>query len=147
QPFFVYYPMILPHYPFEPTPDSADWDPTARRDDARERNPGGGDIKYLADMIAYTDKMVGNVVRQLDELGIRENTIIVFLGDNGTHRDARSRFNGRIVQGGKLNSTDNGTHVPMIANCPGFVPAGTVNDDLICFTSFFPTLAEIADHP
>ncbi len=143
KPFFVYYPMILPHWPFEPTPDSPDWDPTARRGDRTER-PGQGDTKYFADMVAYTDKIVGRIIDKLDELELRENTLVIFIGDNGTAPGVVSRTRHGEVTGGKRTSTNAGTHVPMIANWPGVVPAGAVNNDLICFTYFFPTLAEIA---
>jgi len=54
RPFLVYYPMILPHWPFEPTPDSADWDPQAPG-----VGQGQGKPRYFADMVRYTDKLVG----------------------------------------------------------------------------------------
>lgn len=144
QPFFVYYPMILPHWPFEPTPDSPTWDPARRLDEEEERSRRYHHPRYFVDMVEYTDKMVGKVVAKLDELGLRENTLVIFTSDNGTDRGLVSEINGRKVVGGKLHSTDAGTHVPLIANWPGVVPAGSVNDDLICFTYFFPTLAEVA---
>lgn len=141
-PFFVYYPMILPHYPFEPTPDSPDWDPAAKGD-----LRGQGDPKYFADMIRYTDLLVGKVVDALDELGIRDNTLVLFTCDNGTMRGLTSIRNGQPVEGGKLSSTDNGTHVPFIANQPGVVPAGAVNGDLLCVTDLFPTMLAMAGIP
>lgn len=144
QPFFVYYPMILPHWPFEPTPDSPTWDPARRLDEEEERSRRYHHPRYFVDMVEYTDKMVGKVVAKLDELGLRENTLVIFTSDNGTDRGLVSEINGRKVVGGKLHSTDAGTHVPLIANWPGVVPAGSVNHDLICFTYFFPTLAEVA---
>ncbi len=143
QPFLVYYPMILPHWPFEPTPDSPEWDPTARKHDEAEQ-PGRGDEAFFIDMVEYTDKLVGNVVDKLEELGLRENTLILFTSDNGTDRGIVSVVNGEEFIGAKLSLTKGGTHVPLIANWPGTMPEGIVNDDLICFTNFFPTLAEIA---
>jgi arylsulfatase A len=143
KPFFVYYPMILPHFPFEPTPDSPDWDPTERQGDEIERG-GRGNDEYFVDMVEYVDKLVGNVIDKLDMLGLRENTLIVFTSDNGTERGIVSMFNGEEYIGGKLTSTNAGTHVPFIANWEGVTPKGVVNDDLICFTYFFPSLAEVA---
>ena len=144
--FFVYYPMILPHWPFEPTPDSPDWNPELRRDHEEEKALPGmhREPKYFGDMIEYTDKLVGNVVDKLEELGLRENTLILFTSDNGTDRGIVSIVNGEEFVGEKLSLTKGGTHVPLIANWPGTMPEGLVNDDLICFTNFFPTLAEIA---
>ena len=147
QPFLVYYPMILPHWPFEPTPDSPTWDPTRRLDEPEERSRRHHDVKYFVDMVAYTDKMVGKIVAQLEELGLRENTLLLFTADNGTDREVVSHIDGRKVVGGKLTSTDAGTRVPLIANWPGTIAPGTVNQDLICFTNFFPTLAEVAGIP
>ncbi len=135
--------MILPHWPFEPTPDSPDWDPGARREDSEER-PGRGDERYFVDMVEYTDKLVGRVIDKLQELGLRQNTLVIFTSDNGTERGVTSIVNGEEFVGGKLSSTVAGTHVPLIANWPGVVPESIVNDDLICFTYFFPTLAEVA---
>ncbi len=136
--FFAYYPMILPHWPFEPTPDSPDWDPASKG-----VLQGHGDPKYFDDMVAYTDKIVGRIARKLKELGLRENTLLLFTGDNGTAREITSVLNGRKVQGGKGTMTDAGTRVPFIASQPGFVPSGEVNGDLIDFSDFFPTLAGI----
>ncbi|MFW6169939.1 MAG: sulfatase-like hydrolase/transferase [Planctomycetota bacterium] len=145
KPFFLYYPMILPHWPFEPTPDSEEWDPTFRRGDQSEKSrKTKWEDKYFADMVAYTDKMVGKLVAKLEELGLRENTLILFTGDNGTYTGITSRFNGRDWRGGKGHMMDNGTHVALVANMPGTIPTGRVNSDLIDFSDFFPTLAEFA---
>ena len=139
-PFFAYYPMILPHWPFEPTPDSPDWDP-----DAEGVLKGTGENRYFADMVTYTDKMVGRIVDQLDESGIRENTLVLFTGDNGTYTGITSMMGDIAVQGGKGHTTDNGTHVPLIASWPGTVPAGEVSRELVDLTDFLPTLADLAD--
>ncbi|MCC5906814.1 MAG: sulfatase-like hydrolase/transferase [Balneolaceae bacterium] len=143
EPFLVYYPMILPHWPFEPTPDSPTWDPTARQGDDEEQ-PGRGDEAYFVDMVEYTDKLVGRTIDKLEELGLRENTLIIFTSDNGTDRGIVSMVNGEEFVGAKLSLIKGGTHVPLIANWPGVIPEGMVNDDLIGFTEFFPTLADIA---
>ncbi len=130
QPFLVYYPMALVHNPFEPTPDSAEW---------------GQDVtgnKYFADMVAYMDKIIGRIVQKLDDLSLRENTLFLFVGDNGTNRNINSQMNaGSTIQGGKGLSTDAGTRVPFIANWQGTMPVGQVLDDLVDFSDFLPTIA------
>lgn len=138
QPFFLYYPMMLTHDPFQPTPDSIDWDPTIRTENASK------DVKHFADMTAYMDKLVGRVVEKLDELGLRENTLIVFLGDNGTSGSVTSRFKDADFQGGKGRTTHRGTHVPCIASWPAAMKTGCVNSDLISSTDFLPTICEAA---
>lgn len=143
EPFFVYYPMILPHWPFEPTPDSEDWDPVFRRGDDTERGHYR-DPKYFREMVAYTDKLAGRIVDKLAELGLREKTLVIFTSDNGTYGEVVSEINGEEVAGNKGHPTEMGTHVALIANWPGTIPEGGVNDDLICFTYFFPTLADVA---
>jgi arylsulfatase A-like enzyme len=133
-PFFIYYPMVLTHSPFVHTPNSI------LSEDKKGKNP-----RFFADMVAYTDQIVGKIVEKADELGIRENTVILFTSDNGTHVSIRSKMKDREVRGGKGTPTDAGTHVPFIVNWPGSSPAGKICKDLIDFTDFFPTLAQIAD--
>lgn len=138
RPFLLYYPMILTHDPFQPTPDSADWNPKTTGEQALR------DVKHFADMTAYLDKMIGRLVAKLDELGLRENTLILFTGDNGTHPSITSRFKHADYQGGKGTSTVRGNHVPFIVSWPAKVPAGRVNPDLISSVDFLPTLCAAA---
>jgi arylsulfatase A-like enzyme len=133
KPFFVYYPMILTHAPFVQTPDSRD-----KGGDRAQR-----DKAFFPDMVAYADKIVGRIVMALDELGLRNQTVLLFTGDNGSPRGISSRMGERVINGGKGNSTDAGTHVPLIANWKGTIPGGQTCGDLIDFTDFFPTLSEI----
>ncbi|MEX0939537.1 MAG: sulfatase-like hydrolase/transferase [Pirellulales bacterium] len=144
RPFFLYYPMILPHSPFEPTPDSPEWDPAARRGDTAESGNGPDDQQFFDDMVRYVDKIVGKVVAKLEEHDLRENTLVLFTGDNGTTRGITSRFNGRDWIGGKGRMTDSGTRVGLIANWQGKIPAQQVNSDLIDFSDVLPTLAAAA---
>ncbi len=131
-PFFIYYPMCLTHSPFLPTPD------TPGAQDKRNRQ----DTAYFADMVAYMDKAVGRIVDKLDELGIRDNTLVLFTGDNGSPMGITSKVGDRIIHGGKSLTTDAGTHVALVANWQGVTPAGAVCDDLVDFSDFLPTLAE-----
>ena len=138
RPFFLYYPMILTHDPFQPTPDSPDWDPKAVGEQANR------DVKHFADMTAWMDKMIGRVDAKLGELGIRDNTLLMFLGDNGTLGSVTSRFQGSDYRGGKGSTTRRGTHVPLIASWPAVMKAGRVNRDLISSADFLPTICEAA---
>jgi arylsulfatase A len=136
-PFFLYYSMMLTHGPFQPTPDSPDWNPQARGEKVK-------DAKYFGDMVAYADKLVGRVAAKLEELKIRENTLVIFLGDNGTAAGITSQFEGREVRGGKGQTIKRGMHVPLIANWPGHIAAGSVNANLVASTDFLPTFCEAA---
>jgi arylsulfatase A len=140
KPFLLYYPMILTHDPFQPTPGSADWDPAKWTGEAKAQdNP-----RYFGGMVAHMDKIVGKLLRQLDELGLRENTLVLFTGDNGTGRAVRSMLGERGYRGGKGLTTDAGTHVPLIASWPGAMPKGAVCYDLVDFSDFLPTLCQCA---
>jgi len=131
EPFCVYYPMILTHDPFVPTPDSV--------------GSGGKDRKKnFIEMVQYTDKLVGRIVACLDRLGLRENTMVLFTGDNGTHFSITSQTSNGPVKGGKGNTTDAGTRVPLIASWPGTAAAGKVCGDLVDFSDFLPMLCECA---
>lgn len=134
KPFFLYYPMILTHDPYQPTPDSPDWDPKVNGENKNR------DVKHFAEMVAYMDKMIGRLDARLGELGIRENTLLMFIGDNGTGKGATSRFKGGDYPGGKGGTTARGTHVPFIASWPGVMRQGRVCGDLISSTDFLPTL-------
>ncbi len=135
QPFFVYYPTPLIHGPILRTPDSA----------AR-----GAD--HYADNIAYLDKQVGRLVAELDNLNLCETTLIVFTGDNGCTAQAAQvkgsrsggAIHGRLIEGAKGDLTEGGSRVPLIANWKGTTPAGQVSKDLVDFSDFFPTFAELA---
>lgn len=143
--FLLYYPMILPHWPFEPTPDSEGWDPTYRRDDKTEkRNRDQWSKENFVAMVAYADKMVGNLLKTLAESGVREDTLVLFVGDNGTDQSITSTFQGKPYRGGKGKTIRNGTHVPVIADWPGHAQSGSVCGDLIDFTDMLPTMLDAA---
>jgi arylsulfatase A len=135
-PFFLYYPMILTHSPYQPTPDSANWDPKAIGENVLK------DEKHFGHMVEYMDKLIGRLVVRLDELALREHTLIIFVGDNGTGRGTRSMMGDRVVIGGKGMTTAAGMHVPLIVNRPGYVVAGKVHADLVDSTDFVPTILE-----
>lgn len=151
-PFFLYYPMLLVHDDHKPTPDTL---PHSIFDNFDEvpHNRGehhGNDFKYFPDMLAYMDKLIGRVVDKLDEVGVRENTLIVVLGDNGTKEIfAHILPDGRVYPGRKGGNADNGLHVPLILNQPGTIPVvdnGQVRvyDGLVDITDIYPTIAEAA---
>lgn len=135
--------MILPHWPFVPTPDHPDWDPEMWRDAVNE--PGGyRDQKYWEAFVTHTDKMVGNLLDALEETGLRENTLVIWTGDNGTYTDIVSDFRGRPYRGGKGSPKDSGTHVGFVVSWPQVIAPGQASDALVDFSDVFPTLMEAA---
>ena len=130
EPMFLYYPMCLTHGPLVHTPD--------------EPEVTDKYAKHKA-MVRYTDKLVGRLVRTLEDLGIRDNTIIIFTTDNGSSGGLTGTLEGRKVKGGKGKKCEAGVCAPFIVNGPGLVPAGVVTDGLTDFTDLLPTFAELGE--
>ena len=138
KPFFLYYPMMLTHSPFDATPDCPDYH------EVQNGKGKKGSSGHFAEMTSYTDKLIGKLIAKLDELKLRDNTLVLILGDNGTAKGMPAKFQGRDVQGGKGTTTEWGTHVPLIGTWPGHFASGKVSQDLIAATDFLPTLCEAA---
>lgn len=137
-PFFAYYPMTLVHAPFDPTPDSG-----SALASKKKKRKAESKSNFPA-MVAYMDKTVGKLVAALDELGLREKTVIIFTGDNGTPRDVMTKANGLEIRGGKGNVTHIGAHVPLITSWKGTIKRAKVLQDLVDFSDVLPTFAELA---
>lgn len=138
RPFLLYYSLTLTHAPYQPTPDSPDWDPKAMGEEVN-RHP-----RHFGEMVEYMDKLIGQLVDHLEALSLRKQTLILFTADNGTGRGIRSMWRGQEISGGKGLTTRAGMRVPLIVNWPGVVPAGKVCSDLVDSTDFLPTLCEAA---
>ncbi|MAD25814.1 MAG: arylsulfatase [Verrucomicrobiales bacterium] len=136
RPFFIYYPMVLVHSPFPKTPDNK----TANGKTAQGKDQS---LPNFRDMTLYADKIVGRLVAALEKNNLRENTILIFTTDNGTNRKIIYPFQNETRKGEKAYATDGGSHVPLIVNCPGIVPAGKVSSDLVDFSDFLPSIADI----
>ncbi|MEX2264032.1 MAG: sulfatase-like hydrolase/transferase [Bryobacteraceae bacterium] len=121
RPFLAYYPMCLTHEPWDPTPVPG--------------QPGKKTAGGLQANVEYMDHVVGKLVRALDDLGLRENTVVIFTGDNGTGKN------------GKATVTEKGVRVPMIVSCPGTIQQGVVSRDLIDFSDVLPTLTALSGTP
>lgn len=136
QPFFIYYPMVLVHDPFVPTPNSPEWNDPSKRYQK--------DNRHFKEMVEYADQLVGKVVSKLEERGVLENTILLFTGDNGTNVNIITKSVTGEVKGGKSFTIDAGCHVPLIASWPKFIKEGRVYEHLIEFSDFLPTFIEAA---
>ncbi len=128
KPFFLYYSMVHVHAVIQPTPDS---------------KPGSD---WYADNTAYMDKLVGKLLATLDSLKLRSNTLIVFMGDNGTANQYanRSTIGGKQLSGKKGTMLECGSLVPTIANWPGVIAPGKVTNTLMDASDLLPTFAQVA---
>ncbi len=145
-PFFAYYSAILTHLSLGPTPDN--------------KGKTLSDREQFAGMARYADELIGRMVRALDDLGIRDNTVVIVCCDNGTdngafhgYKDLSGRFDGRRAEVGstmkpKENGyypmTEWGINMPLVINAPGRVASGYELDDLADVTDLLPTIAAFA---
>ncbi len=144
-PFFLYLPHFGVHSPYQ-----AKKDIIARFKD--EQGAGGHDDPTYAAMIASVDESVGRVVAKLDELGVRDNTLVIFSSDNGGVGGYESVglvgkngvTNNAPLKGGKGTLYEGGVRVPYIFNWPGKIEAGTLNERPINSVDLYPTLLELA---
>jgi arylsulfatase A len=92
------------------------------------------------------DKLIGKLLKTLDDLKLRENTLIIFMGDNGTASQYafRSTINGKELSGKKGTMLECGSLVPTIANWPGVIEADKVSNTLIDSSDLLPTFADVA---
>ncbi len=133
QPFFLYFPFTSPHAPILPT-------------DAFKGKSRAGPF---GDYVVESDWAAGEVLKTLDELGIGDNTIVIFASDNGPEHYAYERmrkFQHRSpgpLRGLKRDIWEGGHRVPMIVRWPGKIPANTVTDGLMSQIDILATLASI----
>ena len=134
-PFFIYYPMALVHDPFLPTPDSNDWT------DLDKRNNGNKPI-YFSDMLTYMDKIVGRISNTLDKNKL-DNTILIFIGDNGTDTKVITLNNGEEIHGAKGSTIKYASNVPMIVNWKSKIKQGFNSKAMIDLTDFYATFEDL----
>jgi arylsulfatase A-like enzyme len=141
KPFLIVHNELLPHWPVVETPD-----------DRKLKRPAS-----LPNFIHYMDKLVGRLLDGVDELGLRENTYVIFMGDNGTwepdfinpkagepgEKPHTRHTTAGNVNGGKNQLTDGGSHIPLLVWGPSKIPAGSVCADLVDVVDLFPTFCEI----
>ncbi|MDZ7720818.1 MAG: sulfatase-like hydrolase/transferase [Balneolaceae bacterium] len=141
QPFFLYLAFGLPHYPLHPYDHYME-----HYKDLEEPR------RSYAASVSTTDEQIGRIVEKVDELGIRDNTLIIFQSDHGHSTEARAGYGGGNAgdyRGAKFSFFEGGIRVPAIASMPGTLPEGVVRDQIAHGTDWLPTIAEItgADLP
>jgi arylsulfatase A len=152
KPFFVYYPTVIPHVALQAPQAFIDQYP--REWDDKPYLGNGGYLPHprpraaYAAMISYMDDNIGRIMDLLDELGLSDNTIVMFTSDNGTSYagGVDMKFFNSLgeLRGRKGDLYEGGIRVPMIARWPGQIEAGTTTDHLSAFWDVMPTLAELA---
>ena len=139
QPTFVYAAFGSPHYPMQPYDKyMALYEslPIQRR-------------QYAA-LVSTMDEQIGRLLTGIDELGLRENTIVIFMSDHGHSTEARADFGGGYAgsyRGAKFSLFEAGIRVPAIISWPGQIPAGESRDQIATGMDWLPTIADYTDSP
>lgn len=164
QPFFCFYALVQPHAEmYAPEEYMEKYRGKFLPESSYEGVDGGKDFRKFAygsqpeahaafaAMVSCIDDYVGDVVAKLKELGIDDDTLIIFTSDNGPHEEGGhdpAYFNSSGgYRGVKRDLYEGGVHVPMIARWPGKVAAGVENDHISAFWDMLPTAVEMAGQP
>ena len=130
QPFFLYVPLTAPHTPWVPT----------------EAFAGKSKVGEYGDFTMQVDDVVGQLLRALEDNGQLDNTLIIFASDNGpvwfeADVDQYDHRSVAHLRGMKVDHWEGGHRIPFVARWPDQIPAGTVRNDLLCFTDMLATVA------
>ncbi|WP_299530121.1 sulfatase-like hydrolase/transferase [Ulvibacterium sp.] len=134
-PFFLYYAINLPHYPLQP--------------DEKWRNYYNGlesPRKEYAAFVSTIDERIGKLLKKLEDLGLRENTIIIFQSDHGYSKEERTFGGGGSAgpfRGAKFSLFEGGIRVPAIISWKGHLPENTSRNQMALNIDWFPTIAEL----
>ena len=159
-PFFLYYASVIPHAElvapesymekyrgkFEPEKSYQGYDEGPDYREGPYESQSESHTAFAA-MISYMDDCVGEIMDKLEELGIAENTLVIFTSDNGPHLEGGADpdyfdSNG-IFRGYKRDLYEGGIRVPMIACWPAKITAGSSTDHISAFWDVMPTLADL----
>jgi len=140
KPMFLYLAYCIPHTKWQ-VPELGEY---ADKDWPEEH------FKIQAAMVSRMDRDIGRIKRLLEELGIADNTLIMFNSDNGAHAEGGTREFFEATGGLKKSKRyvyEGGLRSPMFAYWPGKVPAGTTSDHMSAFWDLLPTMAELTGEP
>lgn len=144
-PFFLYVPFNLPHYPYQPDADYAE----------KYRHLPEPRRLYAA-MVSTVDRRIGRIMEKVDELSLRESTLIFYMSDNGHSTEDAWNWDFRYGahggggytgrwRGAKGSFLEGGIRVPAIISMPGTIPEGEVRDQVVTNMDLFPTICEMCD--
>jgi len=126
KPFFLYLPYSAPHFPVEPHPEWA----------------GKSSFGDYGDVVEEMDFRIGEILATLDELGIEDNTIVIFTSDNGPQNGEQALAD--PFRGTKWSALEGGTRVPCVMRWTSTWPKNVVSDIPMNAMDFLPTLCEAA---
>ncbi len=124
RPFFFYLPYTAPHFPVQAHPD---W-------------KGKSAFGEYGDVVEELDTRIGELLKTLDELDLKKDTIVVFCSDNGPNPGEKAGC--LPFRGEKWSALEGGTRVPCIVTWPGVIPAGQQSDALFSAMDLLPSLCK-----
>ncbi|MHC4534920.1 MAG: sulfatase-like hydrolase/transferase [Planctomycetota bacterium] len=134
KPFFLYWAINMPHYPLQ---GKDKWRKKYQHLDAPRR--------MYAAFISTMDEMVGEVIDHLDESGLRENTLVIYLSDHGHSVEQRTFSGGGSsgdFRGHKFTLWEGGIRVPCIVSWPGRIPQNAIRNQIAVSIDWMPTIAQ-----
>lgn len=134
QPFFLYLPFTATHGPLEAKPEVL-----ARFDGLASKRR-----RLFAAVLASLDDAVGKVRQAIEDAGIADNTVIIFLGDNGCGMSRRTGCRNTPLRGGKYGYTEGGIRIPFMMSWPGRITPGTRYSEPVISFDLFATLVRAA---
>jgi arylsulfatase A len=135
RPFFMYFALNMPHYPYQ---GYAKW--------LRHYKDLPYPRRLYAAFVSTLDENVGHLLDRVDQLGLRDNTIIVYQSDNGHSTEERAHFGGGSAgpyRGAKFSLFEGGIRLPAIISWPGHLPKGQVRSQVAHSCDWMPTFAEL----
>lgn len=155
EPFFAYFPITPPHGMYDIPEDDPAWEQYKGEEWIEDRDIAQ-DVKNYAAMVTMVDNDVAAILKLLKELGLEENTIVFFTGDNGGQDRFKNKEyprgffgpnvdpgTGKAFRGGKGNLYEGGLKIPFLVRWPGKVKAGGVSDLIFAQYDIMATLADL----
>ena len=148
RPFFMYVPFNVPHYPEQADPKFTEM----YKEISLPRS------SYAA-MISTTDDRIGQILNKVDQLDLRDNTMIILMSDNGHSTEDYHKSDGQPYgayggggntgkwRGAKGSFLEGGIRVPAVISFPKLIGEGQVRDQAVLNADFFPTILELCDIP
>jgi arylsulfatase A len=135
KPFFIYFAMNSPHYPYQGSPEWLEY---------------YKDLKYprnlYAAFLSTMDERIGQLIQKLDDLGLTEDTIVIFQSDHGASKEVRAHGGGGSAgpyRGYKFSLYEGGLRVPAIISWPGHLPENQVRSQMVTGCDWYPTILKL----
>ena len=139
RPFFIYFALNTPHYPYQGSPEWLDH----YKDLPYPRN-------LYAAFLSTTDDRIGALLKKVDDVGLTDDTIIIFQSDHGASEEVRAHKGGGSAgphRGAKFSLYEGGIRVPAIISWPGTLPENKVRNQIATGCDWFPTIMELCEIP